>query len=128
MIFEKFYEKKLIKYSLIIVFLIVAIYLHLIFYVGFALIVKPPFGVSESETLQNMKDFCFTNGILNLLYSFIAAFIVFFISRKFIFKNFKASLILSIIFLLIIILGNFRGINNYYFGLQEEFKYHNFQK
>ena len=121
-------KQLILKITFIIVVLALAIFVAWIFFIGFAIIVMPPYGSTEAETLLNMKKFCVKNGLLNFFYSIIISILIFVISKKYIYKNLKISFLLLIIFLAVTNLGNFVGIKNYYLGLQEEFKYHHFQK
>ncbi len=99
----------------------IAFVLSYIFFFDFALIVRPPFGKSEIETLRNMKIFCLETGLKNFGYSLLIGSVFLIIGNKFLFKKIKISLFIFIIFLIISNLGNFFGIHHYYYGLQSEF-------
>ncbi|WP_426277609.1 hypothetical protein ACN9MN_00285 [Chryseobacterium sp. S-02] len=109
------------KIFFLIILFVTAFFLGYVFYFGFALIVRPPFGKSGAETLMNMKVFCFETGIKNFGYSLLIGTILLIIGNKFLFKKIKTSLFIFIIFLIISNLGNVLGIHQYYYGLQTEF-------
>lgn len=109
------------KIFFLIILLVIAFSLSYIFFFDFVLVVRPPFGKSEAETLRNMKMYCFEIGIKNFGYSLLIGGIFLVIGNKFLFRKIKTSLIVLIIFLMISNLGNLLGIHEYFYGLQAEF-------
>ena len=112
------------KFFFFLFLIAIAFYLGFIFRIGFAIIVRPPFGNSEAETLQNMKDFCFHKGLENLVVSSAVGLFLFSIAYQFIFKNFKNALFIFFLFIFLTNLGNIWGMMENYCGFQSEFKYH----
>lgn len=120
-------KENLIKYSLIVIFMLIAIYLNFVFYVGFALIVRPQIKETKELTLNAMKNYCMIESFKNLIYTIAISALFFFLTKTIIKKNLH-RLIIVFIFLIISNFGSIRGSYEYYFGLQNEFKYHRFQK
>lgn len=116
------------KILFLIIILAVSLFLGYIFYIGFALIVRPPYGNSEAETLKNMANFCIESALKNFFLSLVIGIVVLFIGQRFIFKKLKVSFLVFIAFVSLSNIGNFIGVQNYFYGLQDEFKYHQFKE
>ena len=113
----------IVKIILIVGLISISIFLYLIFFMGFVLIVRPPFRETEELTLLAMRQFCLVEIGKNLFYSILISTILWFLLKIFFNKN-RVVYLLLIIFLFISNLGNFIGAYEYYYGLQSEFKYH----
>ena len=111
------------KFFFFLVLFVIAFYLTMSFWVNFALIVRPSFGNTEAETLINMRNYIFHKGFENLILSAAVGSFFLSISFQFIFKNFKKSLLIFLLFVFISNIGNIWGLFDYYYGLQSEFKY-----
>lgn len=112
----------ILKIIIIILLVAIALFLHLYFYIGFVLIVRPPFQETEELTLLAMKNFCLIECLKNLIYSLLGSIFLWFLLKYF-FKNKTVVFLLILIFLVISNFGSIKGSYEYFYGLQSEFKY-----
>lgn len=112
------------KVFFFLVLFAIAFYLSFFFWIYFVLIVRPSYGTTEAETLINMQNYIFHKGLENFIVSVLVGLFFLSISFQFIFKNFKNSVLIFLLFVLLSNLGNIWGMMEYYYGLQSEFKYH----
>lgn len=112
------------KFFFFLVLFAIAFYFCFIFLIGFVLIVGVPIGNTEAETLINMQNYIFQKGVENFIVSVLVGLFFLSLSFQFIFKNFRKSLLILLLFVFLSNLGNIWGMIEYYYGLQSQFKYY----